>query len=191
MTLSEVQIHEMIVVEGRNDTVAIKRAVKADTIETRGSAIGKEVIDQVRRAQAKRGVIVFTDPDYAGERIRRIVALEVPGVKHAFLPQDKAKGRKKIGIEHAKVEDIREALLHVRSEVSIVPVESISWEDYIDMGFTGFPDSSELRQQVADLLGIGFANAKNFYRRLHTLHVTKEELISAWLQVRKEQKDVT
>ncbi|TCP64634.1 ribonuclease M5 [Baia soyae] len=181
----------MIVVEGRNDTVTIKRAVKADTIETRGSAIGKEVIDQVRRAQSKRGVIIFTDPDYAGERIRRVISQEVPGVKHAFLPQDKARGRKKIGIEHAKCEDIREALLHVRSDVGYEQVESISWEDYIDMGFTGFPDSSWLRQKVADRLGIGFANAKNFYQRLHALQVSKEELISAWLQVREELEDVT
>jgi hypothetical protein len=32
-------IKEVIVVEGKDDTVAIKRAVEADTIETGGSAI--------------------------------------------------------------------------------------------------------------------------------------------------------
>ncbi|PAE14636.1 ribonuclease M5, partial [Virgibacillus sp. 7505] len=36
-------INEMIVVEGRKDTVSIKRAVEADTIETNGSAVGESV----------------------------------------------------------------------------------------------------------------------------------------------------
>ena len=35
-------IKEVIVVEGRDDTVAIRRAVEADTIETGGSAINQD-----------------------------------------------------------------------------------------------------------------------------------------------------
>ena len=35
-------INEVIVVEGKDDTTAIKRAVGADTIETNGSAISEE-----------------------------------------------------------------------------------------------------------------------------------------------------
>ncbi|MCT6903202.1 MAG: ribonuclease M5, partial [Lactobacillus sp.] len=35
------QIKEIIVVEGKDDTTAIKRAVQADTIETNGSAISE------------------------------------------------------------------------------------------------------------------------------------------------------
>lgn len=187
--MSQLEINEIIVVEGRNDTVAIQRAVKADTIETRGSAIGKEVISEIRRAQDKRGVIVFTDPDHAGERIRRIITQEVPGVKHAFLPQSKAKGKKKIGVEHANLLDIREALQQVRSEIgqTVSKEMMISWDEYIDLGFAGQPDSTQLRQSVATLLGIGFANGKNFYRRLHALLVTREELLEAWKKVRKEQ----
>ena len=34
-----VNIKEIIVVEGKSDTVAVKRATGADTIETNGSAI--------------------------------------------------------------------------------------------------------------------------------------------------------
>ena len=39
-------IKEIIVVEGKDDTVAIKRAVEAETIETGGSAIGEDVLRQ-------------------------------------------------------------------------------------------------------------------------------------------------
>lgn len=70
-------IKEVIVVEGRDDTVAIRRAVEADTIETGGSAINDRILSRIALAQERRGVIVLTDPDHAGERIRKIIANKV------------------------------------------------------------------------------------------------------------------
>src|SRR6185437_15191230 len=80
-----VNIKEIIVVEGKSDTIAVRRATGADTIETNGSAIDEQTIRRIRHAQQTRGVIVFTDPDYPGRRIRAIIEEQVPGVKHAFL----------------------------------------------------------------------------------------------------------
>lgn len=79
-------IKELIVVEGKSDTVAVKRAVEADTIETGGSAVDRTVIAKIALAMERRGVIILTDPDHAGERIRKIVSAKVPGCKHAFIP---------------------------------------------------------------------------------------------------------
>ena len=45
------QIKEIIVVEGKDDTTAIKRAVQADTIETNGSAISEETLKRIQHAQ--------------------------------------------------------------------------------------------------------------------------------------------
>lgn len=45
------RIKEIIVVEGRDDTVAIQRAAEADTIETGGSAINEGVIKQIKLAK--------------------------------------------------------------------------------------------------------------------------------------------
>ncbi|MDP4157503.1 MAG: toprim domain-containing protein, partial [Bacillota bacterium] len=61
------KLKEIIVVEGKDDTTAIKRAVDADTIETNGSAINKDTIEKIKLAQKTRGVIIFTDPDFPGE----------------------------------------------------------------------------------------------------------------------------
>ena len=97
---ASMKIKEIIVVEGKDDTVAIKRAVDADTIETNGSAIGDHVIEQVKLALQKRGVIIFTDPDYPGERIRKIISDKVPGCKHAFYRRKKhlLRGKKVLGL---------------------------------------------------------------------------------------------
>ena len=70
------KIKEVIVVEGKRDTAAVRRAVAADTLETGGSAVGSDLIRAIRRAQDRRGVIILTDPDGAGERI---VVVHAPG----------------------------------------------------------------------------------------------------------------
>ena len=44
------KINEFVVVEGRDDTVNVKRAVDCDTIETNGSAISKETLEVIRQA---------------------------------------------------------------------------------------------------------------------------------------------
>lgn len=62
------RIKEVIVVEGKSDTKQIQRAVDADTIETRGSAISDETLALIDQLAQTRGVIVFTDPDFSGEK---------------------------------------------------------------------------------------------------------------------------
>ncbi|SDW85755.1 RNAse M5 [Marininema mesophilum] len=182
------KIHDVIVVEGKNDTVAILRAVEADTIETRGSAVGSDVIAEVKRAQEKRGVIILTDPDGAGERIRRIISQEVPGCKQAFLPQDEARGEKGLGVEHAKPEAIRCALAEARTEdATLSPL--ISWEAYLEAGLAGGKDSGKIRERLAEALGIGYANGKQFYRRLHLLRITREEFEEALCRAKEEREE--
>ena len=93
-------IKEVIVVEGKSDTIAVKRATNADTIETNGSAIDNETLQRIAHAERTRGVIVFTDPDYPGRRIRAVIEERIPTVKHAFLDKKKtiAKNGKSLGI---------------------------------------------------------------------------------------------
>ena len=79
------KIEEIIVVEGRDDTAAVRRAVDAVTIETHGYGIRGETWEMIETAYKSRGIIVFTDPDTAGEQIRRRILERFPGAKEAFL----------------------------------------------------------------------------------------------------------
>ena len=84
------KISQVIVVEGRDDTVNLKRYFDVETYETRGSAINDQDIERIRRLHELHGVIVFTDPDFNGERIRRMIMTAIPTVQHAFLKRDEA-----------------------------------------------------------------------------------------------------
>ncbi|MFD1427972.1 ribonuclease M5 [Kroppenstedtia sanguinis] len=187
--IQQLSVKEVIVVEGRNDTEALRRAVRADTIETRGSAVGSDVIAEVKRALDARGVIILTDPDGAGERIRRIVSREVPGCKHAFISQEEARGAHGLGVEHAAPEVIRQALAKARHEAGEPFATGVSWERYREAGLVGHPKSRLLREKLAVALGIGYGNAKQFFRRLHLLHITAKEFEEALHRVGEDEED--
>ena len=174
------KVKEIIVVEGKDDTTAIKRALNADTIETNGSAINQETLNQIRLAQKVRGVIVFTDPDFPGERIRRIISQEVPGCQHAFLPKHLAihKSGHGLGVEHASDEAIREALKHAKPMDRDLE-EVISKEDLLLFGLIGGSGSAEKREKLGRILNIGYANGKQLYTRLKMFGISKEEFMKA------------
>lgn len=178
-------IKEVIVVEGKSDTIAIKRAVEADTIETNGSAIGEEVLRRIALAHERRGIIIFTDPDHAGERIRKIVARHVPGCKHAFLPQEKAFYKGDIGIENASPEAIKQALSELRTETPDVTGE-IDWEDLMEAGLIVHPDAANRRLIMGKLLGIGYANGKQFYKRCTSFRISKVEFEKALREMERQ-----
>ena len=86
----KIKIPQVIVVEGKDDTANLQRFYQVDTYETRGSAINEEDLERIEKLHQLRGVIVFTDPDYNGERIRRMIMEAVPTAQHAFLRRDEA-----------------------------------------------------------------------------------------------------
>lgn len=182
-------IKEIIVVEGKDDTAAIRRAVQAETIETGGSALNAEVLESIRLAQQRRGVIIFTDPDHAGEKIRSRIAEAVPGCKHAFLDRNKAKSKKGagIGVEHADPEAIRLALKQVKTERADVAPE-ITREDLLRAGLIVHPDAAARRDVMGRLLHIGYANGKQFYNRCKKFRISREEFFRALEQMEGAQK---
>lgn len=183
------KIKEVIVVEGRDDTTAIKRAVDADTIETNGSAVPKSVLESIRHAQLKRGVIILTDPDYPGQRIRQLVQDYVPGCKHAFVDRQDAlrKKGKGLGVEHASPEVIREALKQAHT-MAEEPLEQISKEELIEAGLIGGPKAKSRRELLSARLNIGYANGKQLYNRLLMFQISREEFIREMSRILQEEQ---
>ena len=73
------KIREVIVVEGKDDVSALRKAVDADILITTGLGLTDAKIEEIRVLAQRRGVIVFTDPDFPGGKIRHILKDKVPG----------------------------------------------------------------------------------------------------------------
>ena len=180
-------IKEVIVVEGRDDIIAVKAAVDAEIIATNGYAYGDKLIVTLKEISKRQGIIILTDPDFMGEKIRKDISSKVKNCKHAFLPQGKALKKDDIGVENATPEDIRIALDKARP-TKIEIVENFKKSDLLKLGLIGDESSNEKRQKIADILGIGPGNAKQFLNRLNSFGISHSEFEKALKRIDNDKE---
>lgn len=176
-------IKEVLVVEGKSDVIAVKRAVEAECITTGGFHITRRTLENIAAAYKKCGIIILTDPDSAGENIRNFLSKKFPEAKHAYIPRDEATANDDVGVEQASPESIRKALSKVRT-LELNPREEFTAAEMINFKLAGGVDSSKLRDKIGAALGIGYGNVKTFVRRLNSYGVPREEFL-------EELKNVT
>ena len=181
----KIVLKEVLVVEGKMDTVAVKKAVDADTIETGGFTLAPYTLARIEAAYRKRGIILLTDPDGAGERIRRFLTERFPNAGQAFVPREEAFAHHDVGIEQAKPEAIRKALSKVRFQ-EMEPRKEFSSRDLFLSGCSGSPEASRKRDRLGAILGIGYGNVKKMVERLNHYGVTREEFAAALRQIEQE-----
>ncbi|MDI6812959.1 MAG: ribonuclease M5 [Desulfitobacteriaceae bacterium] len=173
-------IRELIVVEGKNDAHAVRRALgSVDIIWTEGYGLSEDKLRLIAEAAKRQGVIVFTDPDFVGGQIRERIRQSVPSAKHVYLSQEAARKKGDIGVENATPAEIQRAFAQIRQE-SLPPVRFTA-DILIETGLTGLPDSQAKRQAIGRALGIGECNAKQFLKRLNQFGVSPGEF---WQAVR-------
>ena len=179
-------IKEVLIVEGKMDVVAVNRSVDADCIITGGFTLNRRTLNDIKHAYERRGIIILTDPDSAGERIRKFLTERFPNAKHAFVPKLDAIANDDIGIEQASPEAIRAALARVRT-LTFEPTNEFTMSDLIVNRLNGSTDASERRAKLGEILGLGFANAKNFLRRLNHYGVTRAEFETALKEIENDR----
>ena len=168
-------IRQLIVVEGRHDTANLQKYFDCDTAETGGTSLDEAVMRRIERAAKTRGVIIFTDPDSPGNRIRHAINQRIPGCGNAFIAKEKARTEKKVGIEHADKEALEEALAHI-AVFDPEYKETITMAEMMELGLSGCPDSVKRRRLIGEAFHIGFGNAGTMRRRLNYLGITAQQL---------------
>ena len=177
----------VIVCEGYHDADKIKKVMpECECVVTDGSKVKNETIELIKKLSINSNIIIFTDPDYPGERIRKIVSEAVPNAKHAFIKKDIciSNNHKKVGVEHASLEDIKNSL-----ESLLVPTtksEQITMNDLFVLGLNGTSKSALLRDEISENLNIGKPNAKTFLARINLLGFTFKELEELVCQTKLE-----
>lgn len=178
-------IKEVIVVEGRDDIAAVKRALDVEVIATGGFGYSKKLVETIKSIADRNGIIILTDPDFAGEQIRKDLSRQIKNCKHAFLPQGKALKKDNIGVENASPQDIIEAIKKARPE-DINREIVFSKDELLGLGFIGGSGSRERREMLGDILGIGYSNGKQLLNRLNNFGISREEFQEALERVEKK-----
>ena len=97
--MEKLRVNEVIVVEGKYDAVKLADLVDALIIPVGGFSVftSKETKQLLRRLGEKRGLVILTDSDAAGFRIRAYLnqlAQDLP-VKNAYIPACEGKEKRK------------------------------------------------------------------------------------------------
>ena len=168
----------VLVVEGTSDVAFLSSFLDAEFVTTNGSDVPRETINYLKEAIKKKDVVVLTDPDYPGRRIRSVLDENIPGLLHAFVRKENSIKHHKVGVAESTKEEVLLALSHV------VPSKTgeqgtLTMTDLMEFGLMGGVESKALRQKVEERLHLGHGNAKTLLRRMNALCVGKEDIEEA------------
>ena len=181
-------IKETIIVEGKYDKIRLSSLINANIIQTDGFMIfkNKEMIHLLSRLADEKGVIILTDSDSAGFKIRNYIKSCLAGknVKHAFIPTVSGKEKRKekpgkeglLGVEGMRDEQLLKALSDVGYK-TIKEKEKITKSDFFVMGLSGKTSSRELREKLADYLTLPRRLSSNMLLDVINSLYTKEKFI--------------
>lgn len=167
----------VIVVEGKTDIDKLQKITNSIIVSTNGSDVPRETIEYIKELSKDRKIIILTDPDFPGLRIRNILNKEIPGAYNAFVLREKASNGKKLGVAETPIEEIKKALEHAKV-FDVKKEEYIySLNDLYELGLVGKNNSSSLREKICKHYKLGYGNAKALVKRLSSLGITKEEVL--------------
>ncbi len=172
------RIDKIVIVEGRDDESAVKAAADVQVIVTGGFSIDRETWKLIGKAYDGPGIIIFTDPDFAGENIRKRIAERFPDCSHAHLTRKDAMKNGDIGIENASSDNIIDALkksVQLSEVVNEAKQNLFTVDDLLFFGLAGTSKASERRYLMGKSLGIGNCNSKTFLARLNGYGISREE----------------
>ncbi len=154
-----IKIKQAVIVEGKYDKIKLSGIIDAPIIQTDGFGIfkDKELQRLIKMLSEKRGILVLTDSDSAGFKIRSFIGSTVnqKDIVHAYIPDIFGKERRKtepskegkLGVEGVSEEVIMQALANagVLCETTQEPERPITKLDLYELGFTGREDSASKR----------------------------------------------
>ncbi len=162
-------IKETIVLEGKYDKERVKKVTDAPIILTGGFSLykDKKIMKAIISAAKETGIIILTDSDRAGFRIRNYIKQCVGNkgkVLNAYIPSVEGKEKRKdspgkegtLGVEGMSEEVLKEILSSATEIIENPEIEEMQltkamlYED----GLTGKEGSDQLRKQLTQALSL-------------------------------------
>ncbi len=185
-----IKIKQAIVVEGKYDKIKLASIVDAVIIVTNGFRIYKdpEKLALIRYYASTTGIIILTDSDRAGFRIRNYIkgAVKNGKVYNVYSPdiygkesrKEKASAEGKLGVEGIDTGLLLEAFKKagITAHDSEPPADPITKADLFELGLSGCSNSSEMRKILQKHLGLPeLLSAASLLEVLNTM-MTLDEL---------------
>lgn len=183
------KINEVIIVEGKYDKIKLSSVVDAVIIVTNGFRIFRdsEKLALIRYYAEKTGIVILTDSDSAGRKIRgyikgsvkngRIINVYIPDVFGKEKRKEKPSAEGKLGVEGIDVQ----TLISAFEKSGVCASESTRKQDITkstlyELGLSGGRNSRQLRERLQKSLGLpSLMSADSLIEVLNTM-MSSEEL---------------
>lgn len=160
-------IEETIVVEGKFDKEKLKKITDAPIVCTGGFSLykNKSLIQFLKSCAIEKGIIILTDSDSAGFRIRNYLRQcigEKGRIVNAYIPTIEGKEKRKqapgkeglLGVEGISDDMLTDILKNASILQGTEHTAHIDKARFFSDGLSGKADSSEKRKQLAKILGL-------------------------------------
>lgn len=189
-----IKINEAVIVEGKYDKIKLSGILDTVIIETDGFAIFKDKEKQqlIRFLSEKRGIIIMTDSDSAGFKIRSFIngITKSENIKNVYIPDVYGKEKRKtemskegkLGVEGISTELIMSALQKSGvfcSENDKKEGREITRTDFFEDGISGRDNSSEIRKSLAKSLGLPERISSSALLKIINSYMTYDEYKNA------------
>lgn len=186
------RVKEAIIVEGAYDKIKLSGFIDGVIFTTGGFTIfkNKKMQASVRSLAEKCGIVILSDSDFAGIKIRNFIKQLAPGAKilHAYVPEliGKEKRKKKpssegiLGVEGMSEEIILDALRKSGATIdgskeTPKQVYPVTKADFFRAGLSGGANSSALRAALARELSLPSKLSANMLLDVINSCLTRDE----------------
>lgn len=206
--MSKLRVGRVILVEGRYDAAALASQVEGLILTTDGFSLfsDEEKKALIRRLGKQRGLLILTDSDAAGFRIRHYIEKIAAGcdIRHTYIPAVQGKESRKAGPSKEGtlgVEGMPPGTLRLALERAGIAVEtssaakagedsSITYTDLYELGISGGPGSANRRRALLQKAGLPPRLSKKALREVLSSLYSRKELEEMVNTVDRQEKPV-
>lgn len=203
-----IHLKEALIVEGKYDKIKLSSLTDALIITTDGFGVfkNKEKLALIRSLAENRGIIILTDSDSAGFKIRSYIkgCTRKGKIYNVYIPEIFGKEKRKsepskegkLGVEGIPADILRQALIKSGVDVSDSvgsKEEKTVWADKImlyDDGFIGRDNSEEKRKKLLKQLKLpSLLSSNSLIEVLNTMY-TPDEYKKAAFTINTEENTI-
>ncbi|AAB95731.1 ribonuclease M5 [Mycoplasmoides pneumoniae] len=169
---TRLKLDGVIVCEGKTDQARLQQLFDVSVITTNGSALNQRTINLIKAVAKKQPVILFLDPDVAGQKIRRQLEQHLDKYESCFIARkDMKPNSTKIGVAEATDAALIQALQQ-RQVFTKTTQPTLSWEQYLELNL----NSKSKRLALCNKLHLSYFNHKQLFRKLNLLQLTFDQV---------------
>lgn len=161
-------LNAILVVEGKADMAYLSNYFSSEIIVVNGYELAKPTLDYLK----DKRVAILTDPDEAGQQIRRKLNAELNNVINIEIDVKQCLRGNKNGVAECMIEEIFEKLQPL-IVVQPLPVGKVTTADIQKIKLM---NNTHLRMFVCQKLHLGMCNQKQLVKRLNYHKIDLEQL---------------